>query len=114
MEVHQLLQTTQSWDATSYERYPSGPPQLTVLRIRIPPNTTLRWHHHLDISVGYVLSGELTVEKITTGERLVLHAGQAVAENIQTTHRGFTTKEPVELVVFYAGQVGRALSIDDE
>ena len=52
------------------------------------------------ISVGYVLSGELTLEKRATGERTILHAGQTLAETVQTTHRGFTTNESVELVVF--------------
>jgi hypothetical protein len=40
--------------------------------------------------------------------------GQTVAETVQTTHRGFTTDEPVELVVFYAGQVGLPITINEE
>ena len=66
------------------------------------------------ISVAYVLSGELTVEKKATGERSTLHTGQTLAETIQTTHRGFTANEPVELVVFYAGQVGVPITVNDE
>jgi quercetin dioxygenase-like cupin family protein len=87
---------------------------LTVLRIKVPPNTALHWHHHPVISVGYVLSGELTLEKRETGERTIVHAGQALAETVQTTHRGFTTNEPVELVVFYAGQAGLPITINEE
>jgi quercetin dioxygenase-like cupin family protein len=114
IEVEQILQTTQSWDGKNYRGYPTGQPQLTVLRITIPPNTALHWHHHPVISVGYVLSGHLTIEKQDTGERMVVHAGQTVAETVQTTHRGFTTDEPVELVVFYAGEVGRPITINEE
>jgi len=114
IEVQQILQTTQSWDGTSYQSYPTGQPQLTVLRIKVPPNTALHWHHHPVISVGYVLSGELTLAKKETGERTIVHAGQALAETVQTTHRGFTTNEPVELVVFYAGQVGLPITINEE
>jgi quercetin dioxygenase-like cupin family protein len=114
IEVQQILQTTQSWDGKNYQGYPTGQPQLTVLRITIPPNTALHWHHHPVISVGYVLSGHLTIEKQDTGERMVVHAGQTVAETVQTTHRGFTTDEPVELVVFYAGEVGRPITINEE
>jgi quercetin dioxygenase-like cupin family protein len=66
------------------------------------------------ISVGYVLSGGLTLEKRATVERTIVHAGQALAETIQTTHRGFTTNEPVELVVFYAGQAGAPITINEE
>jgi quercetin dioxygenase-like cupin family protein len=114
IEVQQILQTTQSWDGTNYQSYPTGQPQLTVLRIKVPPNTALHWHHHPVISVGYVLSGELTLEKKATGERTIVHPGQALAETVQTTHRGFTTNEPVELVVFYAGQVGVPITINEE
>jgi quercetin dioxygenase-like cupin family protein len=114
IEVQQILQTTQSWDGNNYAAYPTGQPQLTVLRIKVPPNTALHWHHHPVISVGYVLSGELTLEKKATGERTIVHAGQALAETVQTTHRGFTTNEPVELVVFYAGQIGVPITVNEE
>jgi quercetin dioxygenase-like cupin family protein len=114
IKVEQVLQATQSWDSTPYASYPTGQPQVTVLRITIPPNTALHWHRHPIISVGYVLSGRLTLEKRDTGERTTLQAGQAVAETVQTTHRGFTTDEPVELIVFYSGQVGVPLTINEE
>jgi quercetin dioxygenase-like cupin family protein len=114
VKVEQLLQTTQSWDGNSFPKYPTGQPKVTVLRITIPPNTALPWHHHPVISVGYVLSGHLTLEKKNTGERTILHAGEALAETVQTTHRGFTTNEPVELIVFYAGQVGLPLTINEK
>src|SRR5258707_7278934 len=97
IEVQQILQTTQSWDGTNYKSYSTAQPQLTVFRIKVPPHTALHWHQHPVISVGYVLSGELTLEKPETGERTIVHAGQTLAETVQTTHRGFTTNEPVEL-----------------
>src|SRR5271165_3978651 len=114
IKVEQVLQTTQSWDGSPYTSYATGQPQVTVLRITIPPNTALHWHRHPIISVGYVLSGHLTLEKKDTGERTVLQAGEAVAETVQATHRGFTTDEPVELIVFYAGQVGLPVTINEE
>jgi quercetin dioxygenase-like cupin family protein len=114
IKVEQVLQTTQSWDSSPYTSYPTGQPQVTVLRITIPPNTALHWHHHPIISVAYVLSGHLTLEKRDTGERKILQAGQAVAETVQTTHRGFTTDEPVQLIVFYAGQAGLPLTINED
>jgi quercetin dioxygenase-like cupin family protein len=114
IEVQQILQTSQSRDGTNYQSYPTGQPQLTLLRITIPSNTALHWHHHPVISVGYVLSGHLTIEKRDTGERTIVHAGQTVAETVQTTHRAFTTDERVELVVFYAGQVGLPITTNEE
>src|SRR5260221_1848816 len=91
-----------------------GSHSLTVLRIKVPPNTALHWHHHPVISVGYVLSGELTLEKKATGERTIVHPGQALAETVQTTHRGFTTNEPVDLVVFYARHVVLPININED
>jgi hypothetical protein len=52
IQVEQILQTTQSWDGVNYRSYPTGQPQLTVLRIKVPPNTALHWHHHPVISGG--------------------------------------------------------------
>jgi quercetin dioxygenase-like cupin family protein len=111
VKVEQLLKATRSWDGSNYTSYPSGQPEVTVLKITIPPNTTLHWHRHPMISAAYVLSGHLTVEKKDTGERKVVHAGEALAETLETTHRGFTTDEPVELIAFYAGKVDVPVSI---
>lgn len=111
VQVEQVLQTTESWDGSRYAGYPSGQPQVTVLKITIPPHTTLHWHRHPMISAAYVLSGRLTVEKRDTGERKVVNAGEALAETVQTTHRGFTTDEAVELIVFYAGRVDLPVSV---
>jgi quercetin dioxygenase-like cupin family protein len=111
VKVEQLLQTTHSWDGTPYAGYVSGQPEITILKIAIPANTALDWHQHPMINAAYVLSGQITLEKKETGERMVFHAGQALAESVNTVHRGFTTDQPVELIVFYAGAVGLPLSI---
>ena len=111
IKVEQLLQTTRSWDGTPYAGYVSGQPEITILKIAIPPNTTLDWHQHPMINAGYVLSGQITLEKKETGERMVFHAGQALAECVNKVHRGYTTDQPAELIVFYAGSPGLPLSI---
>jgi quercetin dioxygenase-like cupin family protein len=111
IKVEQLLQTTRSWDGTPYAGYPRGQPQITVLKILVPRNTALDWHQHPIISAGYVLSGQIILEKKDTRERTVIHAGQALAECVNTIHRGYTTDQPAVLVVFYAGAPGIPLSI---
>jgi hypothetical protein len=63
------------------------------------------------ISAGYVLSGQIILEKKDTRERKAIHAGQALAECVNTIHRGYTADEPAELIVFYAGEPGMPLSI---
>jgi quercetin dioxygenase-like cupin family protein len=111
IKVEQLLQTTQSWDGAPYAGYPRGQPQITVLKITIPRNTALDWHQHPIISAAYVLSAQIILEKKGTQERKAIHAGQALAECVNKVHRGYTTDQPVELIVFYAGATGIPLSI---
>jgi quercetin dioxygenase-like cupin family protein len=113
-EVQQVLQTTRAWDGAAYQGYPNGEPQVTVLRIKIPPHTALHWHYHPVISAAYVISGELTVEKQGTNEHITVHTGQALCETVNSIHRGFTTDQPVELVVFYAGETGVPIMVDKE
>ena len=109
--VSEVLQATRSWDGNKYSRYVTGQPQITILKIRIPPNTALDWHEHPMISAAYVVSGQITLEIRGTRKRKTFSAGQALAESVATVHRGYTTNQPVDLVVFYAGAVGLPLSI---
>lgn len=102
VESRTLVQATSSWDGTPYRSYPSGNPQLTILRITIPPHTALEWHSHPVPSAGYILAGELTVET-KAGKSKVFHAGDAVAESVNVVHRGISGNEPTVLIVFYAG-----------
>jgi quercetin dioxygenase-like cupin family protein len=104
-----LIQTTHAWDGTAYKHYPAGQPQITVLKITIPPHTVLKWHAHPMPNAAYILSGNLTVEK-PDGARSHFVAGQALAETVDEIHRGFTGNEPAVLIVFYAGTPGLPLS----
>ena len=105
-----LLQSTASWDGKSYEKYPVGQPQLTVLKITIRPHTTMDWHSHALPNAAYILSGALTIEARDGGGKKRFVAGDAVAEMIDSQHRGVTGDEPVVLIVFYAGAPGMPLS----
>jgi quercetin dioxygenase-like cupin family protein len=72
------------------------------------------WHYHPVISVAYIVSGELTVEKRETGERITVRTGDVLPETVGTIHRGFTTESPVELIVFYAGQAGTPITVQQD
>ncbi|WP_371441360.1 hypothetical protein [Candidatus Sodalis sp. SoCistrobi] len=61
-------------------------------------------------NAAYVLEGALTVEKKANGQKRTLKAGEVVSEMVDSAHRGYTGKEGVTLVVFYAGQKGIPLS----
>jgi quercetin dioxygenase-like cupin family protein len=109
VQTETLIQTTSAWDGTPYKAYPSGQPQITVLKITIPAHTALKWHSHPMPNAGYILSGDLTIEK-KDGTKRHFVAGQAVTETVDSVHRGITGPEPTTLIVFYAGAVGKALS----
>jgi quercetin dioxygenase-like cupin family protein len=109
LEVETLIQSTSSWDGTPYKAYPTGRPQITVLKITIPPHTTMKWHSHPMPNAGYILSGELTIEK-KDGTKKHFVAGQAVSETVDSIHRGITGAVPLVIIVFYPGTPGLPVS----
>jgi quercetin dioxygenase-like cupin family protein len=98
-----LLQTDHSWDGVKYESYPAGQPELTVLKINIPPHTALPWHTHPMPNAAYVVSGTLHVESKDGKHKTTLKAGDVLPEMVGSEHRGYTEDEAVQLIVFYAG-----------
>ena len=109
-KIETLLSAKSSWDGTPYKSYPSGQPLLSVLKIAIPPHTALKWHSHPIPNAGYVLSGELTVERKDNGAKQVVTEGHALPEMVDTIHRGISGDKGVVLIVFYAGAEGIPLS----
>jgi quercetin dioxygenase-like cupin family protein len=109
IKTETLLQSTASWDGTPYKAYPAGQPKITVLKITIAANTTMKWHSHPFPNAGYVLSGALTIEK-KDGTKQHFVAGQAIAETVDSIHRGITGAKPVVLIVFYSGTPDLPLS----
>jgi quercetin dioxygenase-like cupin family protein len=110
VRVETLMRSSASWDGKPYVSYPSGPPELTVLKITIPPHSALPWHTHPMPNAAYVLSGELTVQKKADGREQKLTPGQVLPEMVGELHRGITGDKPVELIVFYAGTKGMPLA----
>jgi quercetin dioxygenase-like cupin family protein len=110
-EVNVLAKTTKSWNGDNLPRYSKGKPEITILRISIPPYTDLAWHEHPEINAGVMISGELTV--ITDKEdTLHLQAGDSIVEVVDTWHFGKNEgDEPVDIIVFYAGIKGKAVTI---
>ena len=91
-----------------YKTYPGGQPQITVLKVTIPPHTVMKWHSHPIPNAGYILAGDLTIEK-KDGTRRHFVAGQAITETVDSVHRGLTGSEPAVLIVFYSGVVEKPL-----
>jgi quercetin dioxygenase-like cupin family protein len=105
-----LLQSSSSWDGKPYTAYPAGRPELSVLKITIPPHTQLKWHTHPMPNAAYILSGELTAERQEDGKKQHFGAGEVVPEMVDALHRGVTEDAPVTLIVFYTGTEGMPLS----
>ena len=110
VSVETLLKAEASWDGTPYERYPAAAPELTVLKIVIPPRTAFPWHRHPMPNAAYVVSGELLVEKRDGGQTIRVVAGDVLPEMVNGVHRGVTGDVPVVLIVFYAGARGLPVS----
>jgi len=111
VRVQTLLKSTTSWDKTGYTAYPSGTPELAVLRITIAPNTTLGWHTHPIPNAAFLETGELTVERADSGASKTYVAGQVLPELVDIAHRGITGDKGADLIVFYASTPGKPLAV---
>ncbi|MDG1063353.1 MAG: cupin domain-containing protein [Flavobacteriaceae bacterium] len=110
-KVTTLAKTSQSWNGAALPHYRDSTPEVTVLKITIPPNTKLPVHKHPVINSGYMLQGQLTVIS-QTGDSLLLNEGDVIVEMVNTWHHGENNgSEPVELVVFYAGNTHTPITI---
>jgi len=107
----QLVKSSASWDGQPLPAYKTGRPEITILRITIPPNHTLPMHKHPIINAGVLLKGELTV--ITeSGGILHLKPYDPIVEVVDTWHYGRNEgDEPAEIIVFYAGEKGEPITI---
>lgn len=114
LKVETLLQTTQSWDGSELPSYPEGKPEISILKVSIPPHSELDLHKHEVINAGILLAGNLTV--ITeNSDTLKMETGDVLSEVVGTWHYGVNEGEEVaEIVVFYAGTAGAPLSIHAE
>ncbi len=103
IKVEVLAKAGSTWDGKELPAYTKGKPEVTILRITIPPQTRLPRHKHPMMNAGVLLKGELTV---VTEDNKTLHLkeGDAIVEVVNTWHYGRNDGiEPAEIIVFYAG-----------
>lgn len=107
----QLVKSTTSWNGQPLPAYVQGTPEVTILRITIPPGFTLPMHQHPVINAGVLIRGKLTVVT-ESGDVLHMTANDPIVEVVDTWHYGKNEgRAPAEILVFYAGAVGTPLSI---
>ena len=110
--VEVVARTGESWNGRVLPHYGKGSPEITILRIVVPPNVRLPEHKHPIINAGVLLKGQLTVVT-DEGEVLQLRAGEPIVEVVETWHYGENRgEEPAELIIFYAGNKGVPLSVE--
>jgi quercetin dioxygenase-like cupin family protein len=113
VQVDVLAKTGLSWDGRDLPEYPKGTPEITILRIKIPPGAQLPLHKHPVINAGVLLNGELTV--VTEDNRtLHLKTGEAIVEVVNKWHYGKNeSNKTAEIIVFYAGVRDTPITITD-
>lgn len=111
VEAEVLAKTSLSWDGKALPDYPKGNPEITILRIKIPPGVQLPLHKHPVINTGVLLNGELTVVT-EDGKTLHLKVGDSIVEVVNKWHYGKNEGSiPADIIVFYAGVSGREITI---
>ncbi|CAN5458958.1 hypothetical protein BH09VER1_BH09VER1_25270 [soil metagenome] len=86
-------------------------PEVTAVRVEIPPGAETGWHKHPFPCYGYILSGELDVQ-LEGGKVNHCKAGEALVEAVNLLHNGRNNgTEPVTLVMFVMGEKGQAFTV---
>lgn len=110
-KVTQLIKTTTSWDNQQIV-YPVGQPEVTGLLVEIAPGKATDWHLHPFPSFAYLLEGRLEI-MLKNGSRKYLQTGDSLAEVVNTPHNGRNIgNTPLKIIVFYAGVVGKKLTLE--
>ena len=111
VKVTSLLKTTSGWDGKQIV-YPEGQAEMTALLVEIAPGESTGWHQHPVPSFGFLLEGTLEIT-LMDGRVKRMEPGEALSEVTDTMHIGrAVSKTPVKIVVFYAGAIGKALTIN--
>ena len=114
IEVTTLAKTTASWNGAQLPKYPDGNPEITILKIVVPPKTKLSLHKYSEINAGVLLKGNLTVVS-KDNDTLNLKAGESIIELVNAWHYGENLgTEPAEIIVFYAGVEGTPITVHEE
>jgi quercetin dioxygenase-like cupin family protein len=109
--VDVLVKTDKSWNGTTLPAYPTGQPQISIIRYQFAPGAVLPVHKHPVINAGVLLKGELSV-KTERGETLQLKAGDAIVELVDQWHEGRNNgAETAELIIMYSGTPDLPLAI---
>ena len=109
-----LLKSTEMWDGTQLTSEKLNQPEVTVLKITIPPHSKLSVHKHPMLNIVYLTKGTLTIVS-KNGQEKTIRQGESLVELIDKFHYGKNdSDEDTELIVFYYGEKGENLSVEEE
>jgi quercetin dioxygenase-like cupin family protein len=109
--VQTLVRSDRAWDGARLPPLDASQPEVSVLRITVPPGVKLQRHLHPVINAGVLLQGRLRVES-DNGATLLLEPGQALIEVVNTVHRGVSLgPDPAVIVVVYVGPKGQPTTL---
>lgn len=106
-----LIKSEKSWNGSVLPAYPTGQPQITIIRYQFAPGAVLPVHKHPVINAGVMLRGQLSV-RTESGQTLELTAGDPIIELVDQWHEGRNSgNETAELIIVYAGTPNLPLAI---
>lgn len=110
VKAEKLLVTTTAGNGQPHRYLVTDKPEVTAMTVEIAGGGETGWHQHRLPVYAYVLAGKLSVE-LADGRILNFKQGDAIVEVQNLAHNGRNSgSEPVKLIVFYTGEVGRPLS----
>lgn len=100
-----------AWDGQKLA-YPAGEPEITAIKVVLPPGGKMPFHCHPFATVGTILSGTLEVEKLN-GEKQRFNKGDTIIEVSNIWHRGINPSDTEEVVLigYYTGVKGVATTL---
>ena len=111
VHIETLLKSSKQRNGKLLPKYPTSKPEITVLKITIPPNTVLPPHTHPVINSGVILEGILELTD-KDGTKQIFKKDDAFNEVVNIIHTGKVIGEsPVVVVVFYVGTKKLPLTI---
>jgi quercetin dioxygenase-like cupin family protein len=114
IKIERILKTDTTSIGQKISYLSTDNPEVTILKITVPPGKETGWHKHEFPVFAYVVSGTLSVD-LEDGKRVEFAKGSSFAEVINTLHDGKNEgKEDLVLIAIYLGEKDKPLSIKEQ
>ncbi|WP_298775846.1 cupin domain-containing protein [uncultured Shewanella sp.] len=108
-----LIKTNESWNGALLPDYSAQTPEISVIKLTVPPKSQLPVHQHPSITVAYILKGEFTAILEDNSKKIDLKAGDVDIEVINTWHYGINySDDPAEILIVFIGTESTPLTIN--